>query len=356
MTSMPVGLLCPKCHYSMARQPTAFVCQGCGSIWEIRSSIVHLTNTKFYWGLLPEARMVELLAKARQESYQQAIYQILMPEKGIHIARYAIDESRDGFKVILPLSRDAVVLDIGSGWGAVAISLARSSKWVIAMDAVSQNLEFVHERALQEKVENITLLHADPLDYMFVPIKSESVDIVLLNGVLEWIGTALSEKSPSFYQSQALKEINRVLKPGGTIYIGIENRFGFPLLLGRPDSHSGLRFATLMPRFLASIYSRIIKRVDYRTYTYTRIGYESMLHAAGFNKVKFFWPVFTYQDPEYLVALDDHSALRYLLLRELYVPAKSVKKRLALRFANLLDILGILKFFVYSYSIIGIKK
>ena len=347
----PVVLLCPSCKGRLAIAQNAYQCGGCGASYIVDEGVVRISRKQFYWGLVPKEDMRQVLATAYQQGYRRAVNEWLLPLKGEHIARYALDESRDGFKILLQLSPESVVLDLGSGWGAVATSIARSCGWMVAADPVLENLRFLNIRAEQEGIRNLSLLHTDPLDYAFIPIEDESIDAAILNGVLEWVGAAKASSSPARCQLEALREVRRVLKPRGVLYIGIENRVGYQLLLGRPDSHSGLRFATILPRCLASLYSRVARGTDYRTYTYSIPGYKRLLGDAGFDRVNFHWPVFTYQDPDYVVGVEDTEAIGHLLVRIIGARTGSMAKRAALHAANGLFRLGLGKYVVSCYAI-----
>src|SRR4030042_1752759 len=65
-----------------------------------------------------------------------------------------------------------------------------------------------------------------------------------------------------YIQTRLLKEIYRVLKKGGYLYLATENRFAANYFaFGR--GHDGLFFSSIMPRCLAKIYSKIVKKQDY---------------------------------------------------------------------------------------------
>ena len=99
-----------------------------------------------------------------------------------------------------------------------------------------------------------------------------------------------------------LKDFHRILKPGGHVYVGIENRIGYVYFLGGRD-HGGLRFTSLMPRPIADIYSRLIKRQPYRAYTYSLLGYKNLLKKAGYSQIDFYATIPSYRNVFFLVVL-----------------------------------------------------
>lgn len=305
-----------------------------------------------YWGFLPEEKMASFLRMAEREGCRAAVEKYTDG----YIQEYALDERRADFKALLPLTSESVVLDLGSGWGPVAISLARSCREVVGTDIALDNLRFIAIRARQEGIENISLVQIDLLDEGNLPFSDASFDIVLLNGVLEWVGDIAQGPSPTECQLACLREVKRVLRPGGALYIGIENRFGYPLLLGAPDGHSKLRFGTVLPRLLASLYSRLVRGKDYRTYTYSYDGYRSLLKKGGFEEVSIFWPIPSYREPRFIVPLEDGRLAEFFFRRILPTYPLSWKRRLAAKLAGPLFRLGIGKYLVSSYSIVAFAK
>ena len=49
-------------------------------------------------------------------------------------------------------------------------------------------------------------------------------DIAILDGIMKWVAPNESD-DPALKQKRLLKKIFGLLKPGGTIYVGIEDRF-----------------------------------------------------------------------------------------------------------------------------------
>ena len=60
------------------------------------------------------------------------------------------------------------------------------------------------------------------------------------------------ETNPRRTQQRFLQELGRILKPDGQLFVAIENRWNYEYFGGRPDHHSGLKYGSLLPRFLAN--------------------------------------------------------------------------------------------------------
>jgi SAM-dependent methyltransferase len=282
----------------------------------VRAGIPSFCEHDFYWNHLSRETMAALLSTAREEGYRRALERHLLPGSDRHTLRYALDERRADFRVVLPLTSESRLLDLGCGWGAAATALARHCGLVVGADSTRETLEFISVRAAQEELPNLRLAHIDPLDFGRLPFPERAFDAVVMNGVLEWVGKVRTREPAPALQVGILREARRVLKPGGCLYVGIENRYSALYFAGRRD-HGGLPFTSVLPRVVADAMSRLLIRQPYRTYTYTRRGYASLLARAGFGTPSFYLPLPTYHKPSFILPLDDRQPLRHLLREQL---------------------------------------
>jgi SAM-dependent methyltransferase len=181
---------------------------------------------------------------------------------------------------------------------------------VIALDSTHENLRFASIRKSQEGIRNIQFVLADILSH---PLRDDHFDAAIMNGVLEWIGAASSNVDPCNLQRAALKNVLTLLRKGGHFYLAIENRFGYRYFLGRKDEHSDMRFTSLLPRGLANAYSRLVRRVEYRTYTHSLTTYRKLLEQTGFTNIQFFIALPDYRFPRYIIPADDPKVFLYVL-------------------------------------------
>jgi ubiquinone/menaquinone biosynthesis C-methylase UbiE len=349
-------LVCPSCNGRLTGGDHSLTCCDCRQSWKIsHKGIPSFASRDFYWNQIPREDMTRFLLVAREKGYRHALEATLLPKTNDYVFRYALDESRSDFKFLLPLSSESRVLDIGCGWGAVTVGLARRVGEVWGVDSTLETLEFVKLRAEQEALSNIRLLHADVLDFGQLPLPSDFFDVVLLNGVLEWIGVHRRDVSPRQAQVFALKEIRRTLKHGGTLYVGIENRFSYTYFGGSLD-HSGLPFTSLVPRWLASVIMQLFRGQSYRTYTYSRPGYVRLLNESGFKVKRFLVPLPSYREPNYLMDLDHRPSIEFFF-RNLILESDSPSKRrkYAIKLSRQLARFGLYSAFCPSFSIISEK-
>jgi SAM-dependent methyltransferase len=218
------------------------------------------------------------------------------------LRRYITDPNRSVLLSILPIKGDEKILDVGSGWGNVSAQIAKGfpGASVYAADKTVERLFFADQIKKQERLENMHVIQCDITD---PPFEKGFFDVVIMIGVLEWLGASVKAYPPKMAQERGLKAIHDIMKPGGKLLIGIENRIGYHYFAGKAD-HSGLAFTSLMPRRVADSYMRLRGKESYRTYTYSRRGYDQLLKQAGFSSVKIYAVLPDYQFPSRICEID----------------------------------------------------
>jgi len=212
-------------------------------------------------------------------------------------------------------------------------------------------LEFLVCRAREAQRSNILFLRIDPLEHSKLPFRDGTFTAVILNGLLEWIGSEPSSESPSAFQVRLLREVRRILKPDGCVYLGIENRFGAMYWLGQPDPHAQIPFVSVLPRQAANFFSYILRGKPYRNYTYSCNGLKRLFREAGFGKLEFYMPLPAYGDPQVMIPLAMGPCLRYWI-RNIMLPRRRVHRVYAAGLV-LLSLLGIHAFFVPDFSVVA---
>lgn len=258
--------------------------------------ITDLSTKGTYWEIVPKDQMESTLKQMKEIGWLQAIKTSEFPKiRDLYL--WANCPSRSDGSYYLPLSKDSVVLDLGSGWGSYTFPISSRVKFVVASDSCMESLQFIALRARQDGIDNIQAVHIDPLDFGKLPFASNQFDSVIMNGVLEWVGSYLKKDDPKKYQEKCLKQVFNILKPGGTVYIGIENRYGMQYFLGAADDHllhysaeKKVAYTSILPRFIANLISKKNLGIPYRTYTHSLSAYKKMLRKAGFNKTTFYYP------------------------------------------------------------------
>ncbi len=111
------------------------------------------------------------------------------------------------------------VLDIGCGAGTISVPLASRNLNVKAVDAVPEMIALTKQLAAESGIGGN--LQAAVGDIHHLDFADRSFELVLAVGVLPW----LSEPEV------AVREMERVLKPGGYLIVNIDNRWGLHRIL-----------------------------------------------------------------------------------------------------------------------------
>jgi SAM-dependent methyltransferase len=301
-------LKCLHCHSQLQKGTDSCVCPQCGADWPITGGIPRFFQVPdYYWGEVGRGEAQNFLTAARSGSWLDAVHARFPNEHDMAIG--LLDMQRASWATMLGLDADSVVLDVGSGYGAITHSLSRLVGHVYSVEAIPERIEFTYERLRQEQIENVTLVQASATE---LPLMRNSFDLAVSNGVLEWVGEWDTNGSPRNAQLRFLRSLYQLLKDDGVLVIGIENRFGYGLLLGHND-HSGIPYTSVVPRSLASFMLRHSKTPhhrttlnpnrEYRTFTYSEDGYRELLGDAGFLDVSCYWAEPGYNQPYNLIPL-----------------------------------------------------
>ncbi len=302
-------LFCPHCVVPLERVNEGLFCRRCQRTYKVVDGVATFIEKSKYWGEIPQNEM-QIINKRIRKEYWKSVLENFSSEL-VTKKRYFIENlKRANFHFLCNLDSNASVLDVGSGMGTISEALSYYYKRVTAIEPVSERIIFSSNRFKQENIKNVTLIQTD-LNHL--PFPKRSFDLIILNGVLEWIALYDPNKPPEIVQLEILKKLYELLKSGGILYIGIENRIGITFFFGRVD-HNYLSYTSLMPRFIANMITKIKKGYPYRTYTYSLKGYKSLLSRAGFKEIDFFYPYGGYNNPKRIVPLSKKILKTYFSL------------------------------------------
>lgn len=291
-----------------------------------------------YWGKIPEAELEKALDMIDIDGWDVFV------EKFKDRLDFTTEENRADWRFFVPLDRNSVVLDAGAGLGRITIPLARVVKKVVACDRSVVRMKFLKKLAESKGLTNVEVVIADIFN---LPFEKESFDLIVMNGLLEWVGRTDLFSDPREAQIECLKICKGLLKKGGYLYIGIENRFAAAYLRG--IDHSGLRYTSYMPRFVADMYTRFRKGHRYDTYTYGKDGYKKLLTEAGFDHQDFYLVYPGYNRPRIIIPYENLKQLRYVVRSMIH--HNTFAKRTAQKLAAFLPVMWLYRKVFFSFNI-----
>lgn len=228
-----------------------------------------------------EARLQRLGDRVALEGWRTAITRT-QPE----LLQYIDDPSRAMFLDQLPLNKEATALEIGPGLGQLLVPIAQRVKAAYALELSPGQARFALLRAQQSGCSNAHV--ATGCDDLLLPYADHIFDVVVLNHVLEWARMPGETVCTVEAQKILLREIERVLVPGGTLWISTKNRFGLRLLLGGRDEHMGdIPFGQALPRKLS--YKLAQGRPGLRGLLHSYTELEAILREVGLHPDRSLW-------------------------------------------------------------------
>ena len=142
---------------------------------------------------------------------------------------YHLSPVRENILSWYPFRKDASVLEIGAGPGAITGLLCRRCAYVTSVELSRRRASINYER--HKDCENLTIMTGNLNDMEF----PEEFDYVVLNGVFEYAGSFTEGDDP---YGTFLKRCMGYLKDDGILLIAIENRLGLKYFAGAPEDHT----------------------------------------------------------------------------------------------------------------------
>jgi ubiquinone/menaquinone biosynthesis C-methylase UbiE len=161
------------------------------------------------------------------------------------------------------------VLDVGAGFGALALYYAHLGGEVVAVDPHESRMQVAVEIARRRGLA----LSATPVRAQSLPFPDRSFDLAIANNSLCYIIDAREHRA-------ALKEIYRVLRPGGWLAVRNPNRLHFR------DQFTGLPLVSLLPLPLARRVTDTLHRHRSEVHLRSPGGAVRELRKAGFSQVR----------------------------------------------------------------------
>lgn len=159
----------------------------------------------------------------------------------------------------------ARILDLGAGSGFISKyfrDVAGPQGSVTAVDQVNQI------------PEGLTGVEFRLVEGTKLPFEDASFDAVIYNHVIEHVGDRDDQR-------EHLVEINRVMKPGGALYVAVPNRWALV------EPHYHLAVLSWLPKPIADLYLQVTRKgTEYNWKPLTRGQLRGLLQEADFQTIR----------------------------------------------------------------------
>lgn len=184
-------------------------------------------------------------------------------------------------------SNNLIALDVGCSYGTITFEMAKYFKKVIGIENNEKVFKISYENA--QNFQNVEILNLNFFNNKFT---DNQFDFIIFNGVFEWLGKGYPHKKPLECQLVALEESKRILKKGGFIFIGIENKlFPYYWLV---DPHTKTPLTVILPhKFSKRLYKLLYQRY-YGISILSHMGYIKLLNQK-FKKITTLIPIPDYK-------------------------------------------------------------
>lgn len=218
----------------------------------------------------------KLLEIARTCDSEEALEEVIMKSNQWPIL-YHFSDIRKNVLSWYGFDKSASILEIGAGCGAITGLFCQRCQKVTAIDLSKRRSTINAHR--NKAYDNLTIKVGNFED---IDLKGETFDYVSLIGVLEYSIYYIHSREPFL---DMLKKCYEYLKPGGELFIAIENKYGIKYFAGAAEDHCGRTFEGIEGYPTAQ-----------KVRTFSRKGLENLVVSAGFS-CDFYYPYPDYKMP-----------------------------------------------------------
>ncbi len=190
-------------------------------------------NLKFYKGKDEysdgdiEDKIIEFIKKY-PDNYEKAF-----EEDSSWPVFYHLADRRKNVIRWYPFKKNASILEVGGGMGAITSELCQKCKKVTSIELSKKRATAILER--NKNAKNLEIIVGNFKDIVL----KEKYDYILLNGVLEYSALYIDSENP---YEDFINQLKKNLRDNGKILIAIENRFGLKYWCGACEDHTNRIF------------------------------------------------------------------------------------------------------------------
>ena len=254
------------------------------------------------------AELVTIYAKNKEidlaavSETDKAVHEYIFSEKdrnqdeGRFPVYLALSELRRGLFSWYDFGREASILEIGGGYGALTGLFCERAREVVVTERSPYRAQIIQKR--YEDRDNLSVYVGDILEMTF----EKKFDYIILTGILERAGKGSFDREPYVSYLQSLQQF---LKPGGILLAAVDNRYGLRYFAGMKNIHTGKVFDSI----------RKYPEGNRGAHSFTRKEIDEIWEQAGFDAKKVYYPLPDYRLPQ-------------LIYTDAYLPENNLRERL----------------------------
>lgn len=335
ISATPGEFRCPVCFGNLFQHTEFLICKSCSRSYPCRDGIYSFLSEQSIKNADNFELVSELPSGLTERNWAKTIRQYVKQSNN----RYAnptelTSAGNSAWKLLLDLSQDTVLLDLGCGSGTTTENLSRLVSKTFAVDPSSQALNFAKARlSIFNSDCDIVLVESDAANQL--PFPDKMFDCIVLSDIERFVRPLADSSNASRRQSgrpykpgsatavqegyrKILAELARILKPNGILFLIALNRLAYHNLFGS-SSTLGSRLSALAPRRALELAGASNVKPATR---YSIFGYRRLLRRAGFASSDFFALEQSAVFLKHILALD-HAIDAFE-----QEPVKSVRKRI----------------------------
>ncbi len=244
--------------------------------------VLGMSEFKYTDGIEIEQYLIELLKASTDLSSQSWLHSSLY---GNWPLKYHLSPERAN--LLRPFSFAGLdVLEIGAGFGAISRLIAERANFLTAMDGSARRLE-----GLQMRLRDLHNWETNCCNLSSFLVERK-YDAVLSIGVLEYAQMYLEVPSTVDPFGEFIRIAKSNLNANGVLVLAIENKLGAKYLSGCNEDHTG------RPADGVCGYPQFKKGPR----TFSKFEIQSMLEAAGFEAIQFYYPFPDYKLPNSILS------------------------------------------------------
>ena len=206
------------------------------------------------------------------KNYSEEAYMDIVRERNSWPFLYHLSHIRENIVDWVPMDKNAKVLEVGSGCGAITGALARKAGKVTCVE-LSKKRSLINAYRHRE-CDNVTI-HVGNFKDVEKTLPAD-YDYICLIGVFEYAQSYMGGQTP---YEDFLKILQKHLAPGGRMLIAIENRLGLKYFAGCKEDHVGTFFGGIENY-----------KAEDGVRTFSRQGLERIFKTCGVDQYHFYYP------------------------------------------------------------------